>query len=86
MTGLQLFDLYRKLLLIVFSTYGTVKLVNFVWRWQLATRRASRHEALLRRYLFLTLLRVRLRRFWLDALQILLLCVVLFGLVWVQTR
>ena len=48
MNGLDIFDFYRWLLAIVVGVYTVVHLANFVWRWQLATLRADKPEAVLR--------------------------------------
>ena len=84
MRGSDLFDLYRQLLVIVVGTYTVVRTVNFVLRWQLATRSAGRAEAIARRYLALQLLRVRIRRFAPDLLEVGVLLVVLGYLLWLH--
>jgi len=76
MTGADLFDFYRELLAIVVGTYGAVRLVRFLWRWQLSGRAASRGELLARRYVVVQILRLRVSRFLLDLIEI----VVLLGL------
>jgi hypothetical protein len=67
---ITVFHLYRYMLVIVVSCYVTVRLVTFIWRWQLNVQSAERPEALVRRYAVTLFLRVRLRRFWFDFLQI----------------
>ena len=86
MTGTDVFDLYRRTLAIVFGTYAVIRLINAVWRWQLATQRAGRSEAMLRRYVLVSLLRVRLRRFWFDVVQIGVLTAMLTYLLWLHVR
>ncbi|HUU81893.1 MAG TPA: hypothetical protein VM243_00190 [Phycisphaerae bacterium] len=81
MRGSDLFELYRQLLAVIGGSYATVRLVNFVWRFQLATRSAPRLEAMARRYLVLQVLRVRISRFALDLLHIALLVLVLGWLI-----
>lgn len=77
MRGSEVFDLYRQLLAIIGGSYATVRLISFVWRFEVAMRSAPRLEALARRYLVLQLLRVRISRFVVDLLQIAVLVVVL---------
>ena len=84
MCGSEVFDLYRQLLAILGGSYALVRSVNFVWRWQLATRTATGVEALGRRYLVVQLLRLPIRRFTLDLLQILVLVAVLAYLLWLH--
>jgi len=78
MRGSDIFDLYRQLLAIVVSTYIVVRMVNFVLRWQLATEAAPRWEALVRRYLTVQLMRLRVRRFLFELGQVAVLAAV-FG-------
>jgi hypothetical protein len=84
MRGNDLFGLYRQLLVIVVGTYTVVRMVNFVWHWQLATRSAGRAEAIARRYLVVQVLRLRIRRFVLDLLEVGVLLVVLGYLLWLH--
>ncbi len=80
------FDLYRQLLAVIGASYATVRLIHFVWRFQLATQSAPRLEALGRRYLVLQLLRVRFGRFVPDLVQITVLAVVLYYLLRLHWR
>ena len=66
--------------------FMTVRLILFVWRFQVATRSAPRFEALGRRYLVLQLLRVRISRFVVDLLQITVLVGVLYYLLRLHWR
>jgi hypothetical protein len=86
MFGVGIFDLYRRLLGIVLGVYTLVNFVNFVLKWQADMRRAGRSEAVFRRYLVTALLRVRLRKFWLDFVQIGLLVAVLVCVLWLHPR
>jgi hypothetical protein len=86
MLGTEIFDLYRRLLGIVLAVYGLVNLVNFVLKWHADTLRAGRSEAVFRRYLVTSLLRVRLRRFWFDFVQIGLLVAILACVLWLHAR
>ncbi len=84
MPGGDLFDFYRQVLLIVAGTYTVLQTTNFVLRWRMATTAAGRTEALARRYLVVQLLRVRLRRFAFDFLQLAVLIGVLAYLLWLH--
>jgi len=85
MTGSGIFNVYRMTLAIVFGSYAVVRTAHFLWHWQSDTRRAGRHEALLRRFLLTSLLRTRLRRFWFDWVQISVLLAVFVYLVSLQS-
>lgn len=85
LTGADIFGVYRTTLAIVFGTYAVVKTVHFVLGWQAATSRASRPEAVLRRWLVVSLLKIRLRRLWWELIKTGLLAAVFFYLVWLQT-
>ncbi len=84
MRGSELFDLYRQVLVIVVGTYAVVKTVNFALRWQAKTSAARRAEAVARRYLVVQFLRLRIRRFTLDLLQVAALLVILSYLLWLH--
>ena len=86
MRGGDLFDLYRDLLALVVGTYVVVRTLNFIWRWQLATGSAPRLEGLLRRYLVVSVLRLRVRRFVFELGQVFLLIGVLSYLAWLHGR
>lgn len=84
MTGTELFDIYRRTLAVVFGSYTVFRTASFAWNWHAATLRAGRGEAILRRYLYATVLRLRFRRFWPLLLQIFALAVIfvyLLGLI-----
>lgn len=86
MRGSDAFDLYRQLLAVIGVSYAAVRLIQFVWRFELATRSAPRIEALGRRYLTLQLLRVRVSRFVLDLAQIAVLAFLLYYLIRLHWR
>ncbi len=86
MRGSDAFDLYRQLLAVIGVSYAVVRLIHFVWRFELATRSAPRIEALGRRYLTLQLLRVRVSGFVIDLAQIAVLVVVLYCLIRLHWR
>jgi len=84
--SMTLFDFFRSTLVVLVMSYCTIKLSLFVWNWQAGTMRADRRERLLRRYLETGVLRVRLRRFWLDFLQIASLAAVLWWVLYLHSR
>jgi hypothetical protein len=86
MTGAELFSIYRTILVIIFGSYAVVRTASFAWNWHAGTRRAGRSEALLRRYLFTAVLRVRFRRFWKELIQILALAIIFVYLVGLNAR
>jgi hypothetical protein len=63
MPSFDLFELYRFLLASLVCVYVTVRLVAFIWQWQGFGRGGQVGSALLRQYLIVLLLRIRLRRF-----------------------
>ena len=80
----DLFAFYRRVLVILGGTYGLIKLVQFVWRWREDSLSAQRSEALLRRWVEVAVLRIRMRRFTWQALQITGLGGILAYVVWLQ--
>ncbi len=85
MTGADIFGVYRTTLAIVFGCYAIVRTARTLWHWQVGTRRAGRREALMRRFLLTSVVRVRLRRFWFDLVQIAVLLAVFAYLVALQS-
>ncbi len=81
MTTLTLFDIFRRILLVIVSCYVTVQLVSFIWRWRSASRSADRTRRVLARYLELSVLRTKLRPFHSDLAQIAVLTIILAILV-----
>lgn len=63
MGQLDLFEFYRYMLAVLVTTYGTIKLLTFVWRWSGVSGQARVGSATLYRYLLVLLLRARFRRF-----------------------
>ncbi|MFQ5491239.1 MAG: hypothetical protein ACE5GE_10995 [Phycisphaerae bacterium] len=82
MTGIDIFDLYRRLLALVVGVYIVVRLVNAFGNLQTAARSATRTQGLLLRYMLVQVLRTRIRRFTPDLLQIALLGGLLVYLLW----
>ena len=86
MTGRELFDLYRHMLVIVGLSYTVVRTMHAIWNWQSASAAAPRMEALARRYLVMHLLRIRVRRFVFELVQIAGLIVVLVYVIQLHWR
>ena len=82
----DLFELYRRLLLIALAVYGLLRLVRMVETagGMLLSRR--REIVLLRQYVAVQVLRLRLRRFWRDWLEISGLLVVVGFLGWLHAK
>lgn len=80
MNEFDLFFAFRYLLGVVCGIYATVRMVTSVWRWHQHLSPARRSAALARHYLVLHLLRIRVHRFTLELVQIVVLAAV-FGYV-----
>jgi len=82
----DLFDLFRWLLGTIVTIYATVVLIQWAWGWWVWLTRPDaayeRHFALLRRYLVVHGLRIRLTSFGRDLLVIVGLCIVFVLLFW----
>lgn len=63
MEDFDLFAFFRFVLFTLVCTYGTVRLVMFIWRWRGFGEGGPVGSALLSRYLIALLLRARLGRF-----------------------
>jgi hypothetical protein len=83
---LDLFALYRWLLAIVVSVYTVIRLAQTVNNWVGYLWSAHPRSGTMRRYLTVQLLRIRLRRFTLDLLEIAALTAVLTVLLWLHHR
>ena len=70
MTGRDIFDLFRCLLVIFVATYLALRAANFIMQIQTAAESAGRRGTLMARYMWVQLLRARLRRFSWDLVQI----------------
>ena len=66
MWEMDLFDLYRFILAVLVCSYGVVRLIAFVWRWQGELSQAGGPTSRFLRYAGLLLLRLRVRRFAYD--------------------
>ncbi len=80
---MDLFDVFRWSLALVCTVYASVQITVTLRAW-LVYFATSRETALLGRYVSVQLLRLRVRRFLPEVLQITLLLVVLLVIVWVH--
>jgi len=82
MNEFDLFFAFRYALGLVCGVYATVRLVTSVWRWHLYLSPARRSTNLMRQYVILHLLRLRVHRFTLELAQIVglaaLFCVLVY--------
>jgi len=84
--GFDLFYLFRYLLCLLCTIYAAVRIGQTLIRWRRWLWADGRSQALVRRYLMAHLVRVRLRRFGLDVLQIVLLVVILWQVILLHER
>lgn len=80
------FYLFRYLLCVVCTIYTAARTGQTLLRWQRWLWADGRSQALVRRYLMAQLVRVRLRRFGLDVLQIVVLLAVLWQVILLHER
>ena len=76
MIGQDLFGLYRTLLALVLCVYLGIRVFNFADQVLSSTASAGRRQAMALQYLVIQLLRIRVRRFALDLVQVAVLLVV----------
>lgn len=81
MQGRDLFESYRFLLIVVGSSYSAVRTAHALQRWYGSQ---DRLDAMMRRYVHVHLLRIRLRRFLFDILMIVGLLALLAEIVWLH--
>ena len=74
---MHLFDFYRRLLMIVCAVYATVRLVQGVMSWRRHLMGRGRQVRLARGYVGWMAASIRIRRFWPDLLEIVVLAAVL---------
>ena len=80
--GLDLFYFWRWLLVVVCTIYWLVCLGQSLWRWYEYLWAQTRSAALMRRYLVVQFLRVRVHRFTLELVQIVVLLALFAGITW----
>jgi len=75
------FIVFRRLLCLVVTAYTALRTAQTLLRWRRWLWSADRSRAYLRRYVAIQLLRVRLRRFGWDILQIVVLTAILYEVI-----
>src|SRR5262245_156273 len=85
-TGLDLFEFWRFILTVACFIYAAVLTVQSIWNWLVYLSGPQRATTLLRRYVIIQLLRLRLRPFAGELLQIGVWSVVLAQLVRLHIR
>ena len=66
MLTFDLFEFFRFLLTVTATTYGVVRVIVIIWRWQDVAETATLGSAVLYRSFLVLVLRARFRRFILD--------------------
>ena len=80
-----LFDLYRRLLMIICGVYAAVRLGQGIARWVHRLTGNEKYTRVMRGYVTLLLVSTRLRRFWAELLQIAVLAGLLIATVYAHT-
>ena len=81
---LDLFFLFRRALVTVCTVYAAVRLGAAAWRWVDYLSGSQRETVLLRRYIIIQLVRLRLHRFTFELAQILVLAAAFLYVVWLH--
>ena len=81
---MDFFYLFRRLLVVVCTVYAAVRLGQTAIRWHGVLWSGGRKTTVLRHYMMVQLLRVRLRRFTVDLLQIAALAGALAALIYLH--
>ena len=79
---MHIFDLYRRLLMIVCAVYAAVRLSQSLWRWSGRLSGPSRQSRLLKGYVGALALSIRVHRFGAELIRILVLLTILGLLVY----
>lgn len=77
----DLFAIFRWLVFVFVTIYVTITTIQFLWSWYTFLRQRDRYIGLLRNYLILHGLRIRVKSFAGDAVVCVLLCAA-FLLMW----
>ena len=83
MPQIDFFDFFRYAAGTVVTIYATVVIVQSIVQWYKILVQQDRYTTLLRRYLVVSGLRLKVRNFGPDVLVMVLLCVV-FGIIWYE--
>ena len=75
--GRDLFELWRLVLGTICTIYATVVMVRSLWRWCVYLSGSDRTISMMRSYMIVQLLRLRLHRFTWEFVQISLLLLIL---------
>jgi hypothetical protein len=75
MPRIDFFDFFRYALGTVATIYATIVTFQSVWGWYVWLAGSDKYVALVRRYVVVQGLRLRIRAFWGDVLVCVLLCV-----------
>lgn len=83
---MDLFEFYRTLLFIILTVYTTAMTISMIGQagWLLTSQ--DRSAAILRKYLLLMILRLRLGPLGGELLQILLLGAIFLGILWLHAH
>jgi hypothetical protein len=81
MSNVDFFNFFRYALGTVVTIYAALITIHWAAGWYKLLMREDRHTSLMRHYLIVSGLRIRLATFWADVLISLLLCVA-FLLLW----
>ena len=81
MPDLDFFQFFRYLLGLIATVYATVLTLQSLWGWIVWLSGEDKYISLVRRYVIVHGLRLRVKSFWGDVIICVLLCVVFF-LLW----
>jgi hypothetical protein len=81
MRHIDFFIFFRYVLTVIVSIYATIVTLQSLYGWYVWLGGADKHIALVRRYVIVHGLRLRVKSFWGDVVVSVLLCVVLL-LLW----
>ena len=81
MPEIDLFSFFRWTLGWIVTIYATILTVQSLWSWYVWLAGQDKYVGMLRRYLIVHGLRLRVRAFWGDVIICLLLCVA-FAIMW----
>src|SRR5262249_32312295 len=80
MPDIDFFRFFRMFLAVVVTIYASIVTIQSLWSWYLWLAGSDRYSSLLRRYLLVHGLRLRLVAFWGDVIICGLLCTAFFSL------
>lgn len=80
-TSLDLFEFWRWMLAVVCTVYAAIVLIRSAWDWCEFLSGRQKAAVVLRRYILLQLLRLRIRTFGVEIAKIIILCALFIQLV-----